>query len=125
MKTIVLSLLLIFALSIGLRAQDSITIDITASIVKKNILGFYSGGWDPSTITVHQNDKVTLRFHSKDTQHIFVLDIYNINVDIEPGESPEVSFIADKPGTFVYHCGMECGIYHQKMTGQFIVTGGK
>lgn len=101
-------------------AQKQVTIDMTASIIKK-VDGKLVGGWNPKKITVNQGDEVTLKIKSLDAEHVFSLEGYNIEKEVIPGQPVEVHFTADKAGLFYFRCGMECGPYHRFMLGQFIV----
>tara|TARA_Y100000310_G_scaffold258289_1_gene266653 strand:+ start:2163 stop:2630 length:468 start_codon:yes stop_codon:yes gene_type:complete len=76
----------------------------------------------PSTITVNEGDKVILRLTSKDVKHGFVINEFNINVDINPGQTVDVEFIADKKGEFEFYCSVQCGAGHSGMNGKLIVS---
>lgn len=63
----------------------------------------------PSEITVRKDQNVTLIITSADVTHGFTLTGYNISIIIHPGETVQVSFIANKTGTFEYRCTVYCG----------------
>ncbi len=88
----------------------------------------YQWGFDPDTIKVNLNDKVILYINStadKEAQypkHSFMLNDFNINVDLPVGKVTKVEFIADKAGEFIFQCGIFCGTNHAGMIGKLIVT---
>ncbi|MCX6780405.1 MAG: cupredoxin domain-containing protein [Candidatus Magasanikbacteria bacterium] len=75
----------------------------------------------PGNITVKKGDKVRLKITSVDVEHSFVLKDYNLNVQLDPGQTQVVEFIADKAGTFSFRCGVPCGEGHKEMTGTLTV----
>ena len=80
--------------------------------------------WDftPSIITVNGGDKVILRLTSKDVKHGFAINEFNINVDIKPGQTVDVEFVANKKGEFEFYCSVQCGAGHSGMKGKLIVS---
>ncbi len=77
--------------------------------------------FDPGTITVNKGDTVLLHIASTDVEHGFFLPDFNVNKKINPGETVDVQFVADKTGTFTFHCNVFCGAGHREMEGQLIV----
>ena len=79
--------------------------------------------WDfsPSIITVKKGDKVKLTIESIDVAHGFALPDFGINERLEPGDSVEVEFVADKTGTFNFFCSVQCGSGHSGMKGILVV----
>ena len=77
--------------------------------------------FDPSTITVNKGDKVIIHITSVDVDHGFILPDFNVNVKLKPGETVDAVFIADKTGTFDFHCNVYCGSGHREMEGQLII----
>ena len=75
----------------------------------------------PSTITVKKGDKVRIKITSVDIEHGFALPDFNINVDLQPGQTQVVEFVADKTGTFNFRCSIPCGEGHREMRGVLIV----
>lgn len=63
----------------------------------------------PNEITVRKGQNVTLIITSADVTHGFTLTGYNISIIIHPGETVQISFIANKTGTFEYRCTVYCG----------------
>ncbi|MDR4949783.1 cupredoxin domain-containing protein [Neobacillus cucumis] len=73
--------------------------------------------YDKKEIHVKKGDKVRITLQSDDGGHGFALPAFNVN--IQGNKSAE--FIANKTGTFEYHCSIVCGTGHAKMTGKLIV----
>jgi len=72
-----------------------------------------------AVIEVNRGDEVVLRLTSNDVVHGFSMKGYSIfvNEGIEPGKPTLVSFVADKPGDFVFSCNAICGKNHETMQG--------
>ncbi len=77
------------------------------------------------SFTVKQGDKVTLRATNietlRDMSHGFAIDSYGINIALDPGQTREVTFVADKPGTYWYYCTWFCSALHREMRGRMLV----
>lgn len=77
------------------------------------------------SFTVRKGDKVTIVLTNvetvRDMTHGFALDNYDINVAIDPGQTKEFTFIAEKPGTFWYYCTWFCSALHLEMRGRMLV----
>lgn len=87
------------------------TIDMTAK----------QWNFNPSTIRVKHNTKVILNIKSIDVKHGFSLPEFNINVDLNPGQTQKVEFTAEKIGTFPFRCSVSCGAGHSTMDGTLVV----
>ncbi|MCK6526859.1 Sec-dependent nitrous-oxide reductase [Myxococcota bacterium] len=81
--------------------------------------------YTPDTIEVNEGDEVTLHItnieQATDQTHGFTVDMYNINLSLEPGKYEEVRFIADTPGVFPMYCTEFCSALHLEMAGYFLV----
>ncbi|MBK9260575.1 MAG: Sec-dependent nitrous-oxide reductase [Polyangiaceae bacterium] len=79
----------------------------------------------PDQIEVEEGDEVTIHLTSLETAddqtHGFTIDMYNVNVSLEPGKHENISFIADTPGTFPMYCTEFCSALHLEMMGYFLV----
>jgi nitrous-oxide reductase len=79
----------------------------------------------PDRIEVDEGDTVHLHLTSmeqaEDQTHGFTIDMYNINLSLEPGKHENVTFVADKPGTFPFYCTEFCSALHLEMAGYFMV----
>lgn len=73
--------------------------------------------YDKKEIRVKQGDKVKITLKSDDGGHGLAIPAFN--VDIQGNKSAE--FVANKKGTFEYHCSIPCGTGHANMTGKLIV----
>jgi cytochrome c oxidase subunit 2 len=76
----------------------------------------------PEVIRVHRGEWVTLEIASLDRRHGFNLHDFGIRTDVDPGKPARVRFLADKVGTFTFHCDVYCGDGHEEMSGQLIVV---
>lgn len=79
----------------------------------------------PDRIEVDEGDTVHLHLTSieqaEDQVHGFTIDMYNINLSLEPGKHENVTFVADKPGAFPMYCTEFCSALHLEMMGYFMV----
>jgi nitrous-oxide reductase len=79
----------------------------------------------PDQIEVNEGDTVTLHLTSveqaEDQTHGFTIDMYNVNLSIEPGKTENVTFKADMPGVYPFYCTEFCSALHLEMTGYFLV----
>tara|TARA_Y100000310_G_C20284077_1_gene623985 strand:- start:45 stop:497 length:453 start_codon:yes stop_codon:yes gene_type:complete len=92
--------------------QEIKEFDITASNWK----------FEPSTINVNKGDKVILHIVSTDVEHGFAINEFNIDVNLKPGQTVDIEFIANKKGEFLIFCNVFCGIGHSDMEGTLIVN---
>ncbi len=79
----------------------------------------------PEHIEVNQGDRVVIHItnpeQTRDATHGFAIDMYNINLSLEPGESQVVRFTADAPGVYPFYCTEFCSALHLEMTGYLLV----
>ena len=79
----------------------------------------------PDYIEVDEGDTVKLHITSveqaEDQTHGFTIDMYNVNLSLEPGKHENVTFVADKPGAFPMYCTEFCSALHLEMMGYFMV----
>ena len=79
----------------------------------------------PDRIEVNQGDTVNLHITSleqaEDVTHGFTINMYNIDLSLEPGKHENVSFKADVPGVFPMYCTEFCSALHLEMAGYFLV----
>lgn len=75
----------------------------------------------PNKITVNKGDKVTIIFTSNGGVHDFVIDEFQAKTAlVMTGKTAQVSFVADKTGTFQFYCSV--GQHRQLgMVGALIV----
>lgn len=113
---VTLTLLGVFAalgipLPVGASAPQARRIEITAR----------QFAYEPATLTVNRGDIITVRLESLDAVHGLFVDGYAVNLQAEPGKSAEVTFVADRAGTFKFRCSIPCGNLHPFMIGELIV----
>jgi nitrous-oxide reductase len=79
----------------------------------------------PDQVEVNEGDEVTIHITSlesaEDQTHGFTIDMYNVNVSLEPGKHENITFKADMPGTFPMYCTEFCSALHLEMMGYFLV----
>jgi nitrous-oxide reductase len=79
----------------------------------------------PEQFEVHEGDEVTLHLSNVETvrnmTHGFALSKYGINVAVDPGQTSETTFIANKLGTYWYYCTWFCSALHLEMRGRMLV----
>lgn len=77
--------------------------------------------FNPSEITVKKGDTVKVIFKNSGGTHNFMIDEFNVSSQtISSGQTEEVSFVANKAGTFEYYCSV--GTHRQQgMVGKLVV----
>lgn len=79
----------------------------------------------PEKIEVNEGDHVTIYItnieQTVDESHGLGIDGYDINIQIDPGETKTVAFTADKPGVWPMYCTNFCSALHQEMQGYVLV----
>ncbi len=75
----------------------------------------------PHSINVNPGDRVTIDLVSTDVVHGLYLDGYDLEITSDPGQTTQLSFIADKSGTFHFRCSVTCGALHPFMIGKLNV----
>jgi nitrous-oxide reductase len=79
----------------------------------------------PDRIEVNEGDDVTIHLTSleaaDDQTHGFTIDMYNVNLSMEPGKHENVSFKADMAGVYPFYCTEFCSALHLEMTGYLLV----
>lgn len=79
----------------------------------------------PDIIRVKQGETVHIHItnleQAYDATHGFAIEAYNVNLSLEPGESDDVTFVADRAGTFPLYCTEFCSALHLEMAGYLTV----
>lgn len=92
-------------------------VDVYMSVIRSHFA--------PDMIEVNQGDTVTLHLTSMeqalDQTHGFTIDMYNVNLSMEPGRYEEVTFKADRAGVFPFYCTEFCSALHLEMMGYMLV----
>lgn len=78
--------------------------------------------WDPSPIVIPQNSTVTFFVTSADVLHGFEVQDTTINLTAIPGVVGKVTYSFHKAGTYHVICNEYCGLEHQAMLGEIVVT---
>ncbi|NIT40908.1 MAG: cytochrome c oxidase subunit II, partial [Gammaproteobacteria bacterium] len=71
-----------------------------------------SFAFSPAEIKVNQGDLVSINLSSSDVVHGLYLDGYDLEIRTDPGQISELSFTADKAGSFRFRCSVTCGDLH-------------
>lgn len=79
----------------------------------------------PDVVEVNEGD--TVHFHITNTDlddditHGLGINGYNVNYEIQPGETKTLTIEADQSGTFPIYCTNFCSALHQEMSGYLMV----
>ena len=101
---------LLLAVALSAAAQER-TVTVTAERFK----------FSPGTIELKAGEAVVLEFSSLDRKHGFQVPDLGIDETIEPGKVTRVRIVAQKPGTYAFHCSVFCGSGHEEMAGEIVV----
>ncbi len=77
--------------------------------------------YTPSVLQVNPGDKVTIVLSTQDVMHGLAIDGYALETMTQPTRPGTISFVADRPGVFRFHCTVMCGNMHPFMTGKLVV----
>ncbi|HET8944620.1 MAG TPA: Sec-dependent nitrous-oxide reductase, partial [Dehalococcoidia bacterium] len=81
--------------------------------------------YTPDIIRVKQGDTVKLHItnveQTRDATHGFAIADYNIQASLEPGETSNFEFVADKSGSYNFYCTEFCSALHLEMAGWLLV----
>jgi nitrous-oxide reductase len=79
----------------------------------------------PDVIEVNEGDEVTIHLTNidfdEDITHGFAINRYDLNFEVQPGQTESITFKADKAGTYPMYCTNFCSALHQEMTGYLLV----
>lgn len=78
--------------------------------------------FQPSTITVPVGSEVDFFLSSKDVVHGFNISQKNVNMMAVYGSVNKTTVKFDKPGKYYITCHEYCGVGHQFMQGEIIVS---
>ena len=97
--------------------RNGTTVDVYMTAIRSHFV--------PDQIEVNEGDTVNIHLTSlesaEDQVHGFALNMYNVNVSLEPGKHENISFKADVPGVFPFFCTEFCSALHLEMAGYFLV----
>ena len=77
--------------------------------------------YSPSELQVNAGDTITLQLVSTDVVHGLYVDGYDVSVEADPGQTQNLTFVADKPGSFRFRCNVTCGAMHPFMIGKLTI----
>ncbi len=77
--------------------------------------------FEPGRLRVNQGDRVTVILHSTDVVHGLYIDGYDVDIQAQPGQPAQATFVADKLGKYRYRCSVSCGAMHPFMIGELVV----
>ena len=79
----------------------------------------------PDIIRVKKGDTVHLHItnveQAHDATHGFTVGSYNVHSSLEPGKHVDITFVADRAGTFPFYCTEFCSALHLEMAGYLLV----
>src|SRR3990167_8232976 len=113
--TLILAMLMVSGLFLlagcGTKKTETTT-TVTSGAVKEYTITAKQFDFSPSTITASVGDTVKLHIKSVDVTHGFALPDFGISKTLNPGETIDIEFVADKKGTFNFFCNVQCGLGH-------------
>jgi heme/copper-type cytochrome/quinol oxidase subunit 2 len=77
--------------------------------------------YSPSTLSVNPGDQVTIELAATDVIHGLSIDGYNLAITADPGQTAQLTFVADRQGSFRFRCTVTCGNMHPFMIGKLKV----
>ncbi len=77
--------------------------------------------YSPAILHVNPGDQVTIELTAEDVMHGLSIDGYDVETRAGPGKTSSITFIADKSGSFRFHCTVICGNMHPFMAGRLEV----
>lgn len=82
-------------------------VQTSQSVVKTFTIVGANFSFTPNQITVNKGDTVKIIFQDSDGHHNLSIDGYNVQTQtIDSGQTSEITFIADKTGSFQYYCSV-------------------
>jgi nitrous-oxide reductase len=79
----------------------------------------------PDQLELEEGDTVNLHItnleQSEDQTHGFTLNMFNLNLSLEPGKHENVTFKADIPGVYPMYCTEFCSALHLEMAGYVLI----
>jgi heme/copper-type cytochrome/quinol oxidase subunit 2 len=77
--------------------------------------------YNPAILTVNPDDRVTIELVATDVVHGLSIDGYDVETSVDPGQTVQLTFVANREGTFRFHCTTTCGNMHPFMSGKLEV----
>jgi nitrous-oxide reductase len=86
---------------------------------------FDNSAQNKDSVTVNQGDHVFFHLTNidldEDITHGFGINSYDLDMEVQPGQTKTMEFTADKAGTFPVYCTNFCSALHQEMNGYLLV----
>jgi hypothetical protein len=79
-----------------------------------------SRGFRPAQIAVRKGESLKAQLRSADGEHCFAVDALRIEKRVLPGRRTPVEIVADRAGTFVFHCCLEPD--NEALRGRLVVS---
>jgi nitrous-oxide reductase len=93
------------------------TVDVFMTAVRSH--------FTPDRLELEEGDTVNLHItnleQAEDQTHGFTINMYNVNLSLEPGKHENVTFVADAPGVYPMYCTEFCSALHLEMAGYVLV----
>ncbi len=93
------------------------TVDVYMTAIRSHFV--------PDRIEVDEGDTVNIHLtsleQSEDQTHGFTINMYNIDISLEPGKHQNLSFVADMPGVYPMYCTEFCSALHLEMAGYVLI----
>ena len=110
--------------------RDARTFDLTgvgaAGVWTLEPVNGINGWWKdfpPATLFVRTGDEIVIHLRSADVFHRFYLPEFSVGpVEVDPGHTATVRFVASRKGVFQYYCTSMCGRCHFHMRGWVVVS---
>jgi Cupredoxin-like domain len=77
-------------------------------------------GFRPAQITLRKGETLKILLSSTDREHCFALDALRIEKRVLPGKRTPVEIVADRAGTFAFHCCLEPE--NEALKGRLVVS---
>jgi cytochrome c oxidase subunit II len=78
-------------------------------------------GFVPDQITLRKGERVTLRLHSEDVTHGFLMGKLKIDAEVEAGRTTDVTITPEVAGSYTTICDHFCGAHHGNMKMTIVV----
>ena len=113
----------------GVHDADAVEGGKERIVRKGNVVDVYMTAvrshFTPDRLELEEGDTVRLHItnleQAEDQTHGFTINMYNVNLSLEPGKHENVTFTADVPGVFPMYCTEFCSALHLEMAGYMLV----
>ena len=77
--------------------------------------------YSPSEIRARVGEPIVLELTSVDVDHGFAIPALGVRARVSPGKPARVRVVAQRAGTYPFHCDVFCGSGHESMAGELVV----